>query len=294
MRILWSVLLVPALVAGCAKPPPVTSEVTAYALRTDPLTTEGIPAEPFEEVRAVTQDMPPPLSEGPLAGRTLNVASNAELALAPGEVVLTFDDGPRPGKTQAILDALDAYGVHATFLMLGEAAQRHPGLVQEVAQRGHTVGTHTFSHVDLTTLSLGAALGEMQLGYDAVARPLAEIGLAPSRFFRFPYLAQTGVMRTRVMENDFVVLDVDIDSKDYYRSTPGTLLERVLARLDARGRGVVLFHDIHARTVAMLPDFLKALKDRGYSVVTLRSQPADAFGTELVMAALRDSADEPL
>jgi hypothetical protein len=68
------------------------------------------------------------------------------------------------------------------------------------------------------------------------------------------------------------VLDVDIDSKDYYSDSAKTVLARTLARLDARGSGVVLFHDIHARTIAMLPDFLAALDERGYSVVRLKAR----------------------
>nr|WP_255714173.1 polysaccharide deacetylase family protein [Pelagibacterium xiamenense] len=232
------------------------------------------------------QSIPPRLAAAPLAGRVLSVASDAELALAPGEVVLTFDDGPRPGKTETILDTLDAFGVHATFLMLGEAAERHPELVRVVAQRGHTIGTHTFSHTDLTTLSLSAAMGEMQSGYDAVASALDDIGQAPSRFFRFPYLAQTGLIRTSAIESDFIVLDVDVDSKDYYKETSAEVLARTLARLDAQGQGVILFHDIHARTVAMLPEFLRELGERGYSVVTLRSRPASVFENELITAEL--------
>src|SRR5690606_14491666 len=82
-----------------------------------------------------------------LAGRTLEVATTTDIILKPGEVILTFDDGPRAGKTPAILDALDRYGVKGTFLMLGSAAQANPALAREVALRGHTVGSHTFDHV---------------------------------------------------------------------------------------------------------------------------------------------------
>ncbi|WP_404403408.1 polysaccharide deacetylase family protein [Pelagibacterium halotolerans] len=286
MRKLWVVLLVPALAAGCAKAPPTGPQLTAYAQNADPLITSAITVDLVEEVADVPQSMPPHIPSGPLAGRVLSVASNAELELEPGEVVLTFDDGPRPGKTEVILDTLDAFGVRATFLMLGEAVERHPDLVRAVAQRGHTIGTHTFSHTDLATLSLSAAMGEMQSGYDAVAAALDDIGQMPSRFFRFPYLSQTGLIRASAIESDFIVLDVDVDSKDYYKDTSDDVLERTLSRLDVQGQGIVLFHDIHARTVAMLPAFLNALSARGYSVVTLRSAPSSVFDNELVTAGL--------
>lgn len=221
-----------------------------------------------------------------LAGRTLTVSDNSQLLLKPGEVILTFDDGPRPGRTQAVLDTLDDFGVKATFLMLGASAERHPELVRAVAERGHTIGTHTFDHVNLAELGSVDAMAEMHAGYEAVAAALSSTGQSPSRFFRFPYLAQTGVIRASAIESDFIILDVDIDSKDYYRDSPQVVKERTLDRLDRQGKGIILFHDIHARTIAMLPSFLEELGARGYSVVTLRSRGDDVFTTPLVTATV--------
>lgn len=234
------------------------------------------------------QPMPPKVfTHSTLAGRTLSVASASEIALVPGEVILTFDDGPRPGKTEAILDTLDTFGIGATFMMLGTSAERHPGLVRLVAQRGHTIGTHTYDHADLSQLSNAEAMAEIAAGEEAVAKAL---GRAPSPFFRFPYLAQTGFLRTSLTQSNVVVLDVDIDSKDYFSETPARVMERTLARLDARGSGIILFHDIHARTVAMLPDFLAELDRRGYSVVRLTAKPQGVFGRDVITA---QSPQEP-
>lgn len=230
--------------------------------------------------------MPPALNRGPLAGRTLTVANATQLVLRPGEVVLTFDDGPRPGRTEAILDALDMHGVKATFLMLGYAAEEHPALVRTVAQRGHTIGTHTYGHINLATLSQSEAVAEMRAGYDAVAVALQATNRMPSRFFRFPYLAQNGLLRTSVTDSNLIVLGVDVDSKDYYQSAPSEVMQRTLDRLDRQGQGIILFHDIHQRTVAMLPDFLDALKARGYSVVTLKTTGGGVFDVPLVTAGV--------
>lgn len=223
-----------------------------------------------------------------LAGRTLEVASTAELVLKPGEVVLTFDDGPRAGKTPAILDTLDQFGVKATFLMLGSAAKAQPELAQLVAQRGHTVGSHTYDHVNLSGLSRQAALNEIARGETAVAEALGNEDMSP--FFRFPYLSQTGYLRTTLLQGDMVVLDVDIDSKDYYKDSAELVTRRTLERLDARGSGIVLFHDIHQRTVDMLPGFLAALEARGYSVVRLTPKSPGVFGRSVTTADLA-SAD---
>lgn len=228
------------------------------------------------------QPMPPRIfTKRHLAGRTLAVGSADEIALLPGEVILTFDDGPRPGKTEAILDTLDAFGVGANFMMLGRAAERYPELVKEVAARGHAIGTHTYDHANLAEMSNAEAMAEIAAGETAVAQAL---GHPPSPFFRFPYLAQTGFLRTSLVQSDVIVLDVDIDSKDYHDDTPEKVMERTLAAIEARGRGIVLFHDIHARTVAMLPDFLAGLERRGYSVVRLVARPRGIFGLEVITA----------
>src|SRR5262245_18560880 len=73
--------------------------------------------------------------------------------LASREVVLTFDDGPMPRSTQPILAALAAQCTKATFFMIGEMAAEHPEVVREVAAQGHTIGTHTWSHLNLKRLS---------------------------------------------------------------------------------------------------------------------------------------------
>jgi peptidoglycan/xylan/chitin deacetylase (PgdA/CDA1 family) len=265
VRVFCGLLALAVLCAGCARSP-------------EPLYTAAVdrPLEPGIRQAVLEQPMPESLIRtGTLAGRTLTVGSADEIVLGPREVVLTFDDGPRPGRTDAILDTLAAHGVHATFLVIGQAARQHPQMVQRVALAGHTIGTHTFSHPRLDQMSNAEAMGEIVAGEEAVAAALAPIGQAPSAFFRFPYLAQTGFLRASLGNAQVVVLDVDIDSQDYVRQTPAEVMARTLERLERRGNGVILFHDIHPRTVAMLPDFLTALRERGYRVVHLRTrQPA--------------------
>tara|TARA_R100000365_G_C2745356_1_gene74197 strand:+ start:2624 stop:3487 length:864 start_codon:yes stop_codon:yes gene_type:complete len=284
--------VVAALLAGCAKPPEMQPDLMAGA-SIDTMSTGSI--NPIAmSLRTAYQPMPaiPSALFGKLAGRTVTVSESGPLGLQPGEIVLTFDDGPRAGTTDSILDTLDQFGVKATFLMLGSAAERYPSMVREVAARGHTIGTHTYDHVDLSTLSNHEAIAEIYAGQQAVAAALAPDSIAPSRFFRFPYLAQNGVIRTSAVESRFIVLDVDIDSKDYYAETPQQVLERTLARLDEHGSGVVLFHDIHLRTVAMLPEFLKALRERGYQVVTLRSSGGGVFDGPVITADASSTGSE--
>ena len=282
-RFLIVAVVIGAALGGCAKPP---SQHSALGQPAEPLITNSIltGSAPLTQ-----QPMPERIfSSANLGGRTLAVGSTADIILRPGEVVLTFDDGPRPGKTNEILATLDDFGVKATFLMLGSAAQAHPRLAQQVALSGHTVGSHTFDHVDLSGLSRQAALDEIARGERAVALALSGAGQAPSPFFRFPYLSQTGFLRTNLMQGSVVVLDVDIDSKDYYKDTPENVAQRTLARLDSRGSGIILFHDIHQRTVDMLPMFLAELDQRGYSVVRLVPKDTGVFGRDVITAEVPD------
>ena len=214
-----------------------------------------------------------PVSHSPLNGRTIAVARISDIALRPKEVVLTFDDGPMPGKTAKILKTLDDYGVGATFLMVGEMAHYHPDLVREVAQHGHTIGTHTYRHANLRTMSTDAAMAEIRKGQASVAEALAPIGRRPAPFFRFPYLADTQSLRHRLANEGITTIDVDIDSKDYFRDSPESVRSRAMASVEKHGHGIILMHDIQSRTATMLPEFLADLQARGYTVVRLA--PAD-------------------
>jgi len=222
-----------------------------------------------------------------LAGRVLMVGSTADLRLRPHEVVLTFDDGPHAKNTPAILDALDAFGVKATFMMVGQMAEAHPQVARDVARRGHTVGTHSLDHHKLTDLKDAAALEDIHSGQTVVGKVLAPTGIEPAPFFRFPYLAGSSFVRTQLGQENIVVLDVDVDSEDYRSESASAVMARTLARLDQRGGGIVLFHDLHARTAQLMPEFLLALIQRGYRVVQLVPAPAVPFGRPIVTAEAR-------
>ena len=224
-----------------------------------------------------------PLSSSPLNGRTLEIAKLSDIALRDKEVVLTFDDGPMPGKTERILKALDDHGVGATFMMVGEMARAYPQIARKVAAAGQTIGTHTQHHRNLRQMGADAAMAEIRSGELSVSAALAPMGARPAPFFRFPYLADSASLRARLAREGLVAMDVDVDSKDYFRDTPATVEARTLAALDHRGRGIILMHDIQARTAAMLPSFLDELQRRGYKVVRLA--PADGSSAGPLVAS---------
>lgn len=280
-RLLLCLLVSGIMLGGCAKPVNPQSRLSATpavdAVKTSAM---AVPA-----VLKIEQPMPSEIfTPRNIGGRTLAVSTTADIVLRPGEVVLTFDDGPRQGKTEAILSTLSDYGVKATFLMLGSSAAANPRLAQRVAIAGHTVGSHTYDHVNLANLSRQQAIEEIVKGEEAVSAALAGGGQKLSPFFRFPYLSQTGFLRTSLLQSGAVVLDVEIDSKDYFKDTPAAVAARTLSRLEARGSGIILFHDIHQRTVEMLPAFLDQLARRGYKVVRLVPRDNSIFGRDLITA----------
>ncbi|ANL27323.1 polysaccharide deacetylase protein [Rhizobium phaseoli] len=215
-----------------------------------------------------------------LAGRTLEVSSLADLKLQNKEVILSFDDGPIPGRTDKVLAILDQFGVKGAFMMVGEMAEMHPALARKVAEDGNTIGSHTYDHTDLTSLDFDAAMAEVVKGELAVTKATG----TDVSFFRFPYLAESHRLRTAIAMRDMVVMDVDIDSKDYFAITPASVTQRTMDLLHRRGHGIILMHDIHKRTATMLPTLLSELEGEGYKVVTLKFKKTQAPNNLVALA----------
>lgn len=184
--------------------------------------------------------------------------------LKPGEIVLTFDDGPSRAKSPAILKALADHCTKATFFIVGRMALVEPDLLRETAAAGHTIGLHTWSHKKLAGLPAAKATEEIELGHSMVEKSL---GAPVAPFFRFPYLAAPHSMLTYLGERNIATLGIDIDSKDFTTRKPDEMMRNVLTQLKARGKGIILFHDIQASTAAGLKTLLDELKKRGFKVV---------------------------
>jgi peptidoglycan/xylan/chitin deacetylase (PgdA/CDA1 family) len=191
------------------------------------------------------------------------------LPLQPKEVVLTFDDGPSPGATDRVLAALQHECVHATFFMLGRNAAAHPALAKRVLAEGHTVAHHSYRHPLLNRMSLERAEAEIDLGIAAVeAAVYGEPGGPPrTPFFRFPGFASSPALLERLKARGIAVFGADLWPGDWNRMTPKRERMLLLKRLTAAGGGIVLLHDIQAKTAAMLPEQLRELKRGGYRIV---------------------------
>lgn len=186
--------------------------------------------------------------------------------LRDGEVVLTFDDGPSRRHTPAVLDALDAHCTKATFFIVGRMAVSDPGMLQEVAMRGHTIGTHTWSHKNLGALSEAQATAEIELGLSAVQ---AALGAPVAPFFRFPYLNDPKSMQSHLQQRGIAIFSIGADSYDFRTRDAATVQHNILSQLAQRKKGILLFHDIQPSTARALKGLLDELDARGYRVVHL-------------------------
>ena len=193
----------------------------------------------------------------------------ATLPLRAKELVLTFDDGPWPGTTPRVLDALKRECVRATFFLLGRNAEANATLARRTLAEGHSIGHHTYSHPELNRMPLDKAEAEIDRGI--AADEFAVYGHRRTDpvmpFFRFPGFASTKPLLDRLSDRGIVVFGADVWASDWLPMSPEHQLELILARIDQAGRGIVLFHDTKQQTAAMLPAFLRALKHRGYRIV---------------------------
>jgi len=253
-------LALPLLAAACASPQ-AAGDAAPMSFAQQKPAADDILKRPSDSVA--------PAVPGSLAGRTIRVSKVSDIRLGAREVVLTFDDGPMPGKTNAVLAALDRHGVKATFLMVGQMARAHPALVRKVAAGGHSIGSHSQNHANLRAIGFSRAINEIEEGRRSISGALGPSSTRGSVFFRFPYLAETSALRAHLASQGVVVIDSQVDSKDYFQSSPDQIRQRVLSRLGKNGSGIILMHDIHARTAAMLPGLLSDLKARGFRVVHL-------------------------
>ncbi len=184
--------------------------------------------------------------------------------LADKEVVLTFDDGPARRFTLPILNALDAECTKATFFAVGRMALSDPETLKETARRGHTIGTHSWSHKRLYQMGAAKAKDEIELGISAVSHAL---GRPAAPFFRFPYLGDTATLRNHLETRNQGNFSIDVDSRDFNTRNPAVVRSRVMAQLKTQGKGIILFHDIQPSTAGALPTLLDELKKEGYKVV---------------------------
>jgi len=196
--------------------------------------------------------------------------------LRQNEVVLTFDDGPWPENTPAVLKALADQCAKATFFEIGKHATWHPEISKAVAEAGMTIGSHTWSHKDLAknpyASDIEQAKQEIEMGLSAVHMAV-DGPIAP--FFRFPDLQHPPDLLAYLAERNIGTFSTDVDSFDFKMHKPEQVIQSVMTKLQKRGKGIVLMHDFQHGTAEAMPELLRQLKAGGFKIVHMvPKQPA--------------------
>ncbi|SEF78366.1 Peptidoglycan/xylan/chitin deacetylase, PgdA/CDA1 family [Nonomuraea solani] len=174
-------------------------------------------------------------------------------------VALTFDDGP--GRhTDALLRHLASYRAKATFFVVGQNVAANPGIVRRTYAAGHEIGSHTWSHPDLTKLSAAGVRSQLARTDRAIR---AATGVTP-KLVRPPYGA---LNRTVRLQTRRPMVLWSVDTLDWRFRDSARVARKAVTSV--RPGSVILFHDIHPSTVQAMPAVLRSLSKRGYTFVTV-------------------------
>lgn len=248
----------------------LTLFTAAAASTTSALSAEACPGNPGALGTSRTIVVDP--REHPKIG-TMQYAET--LPLQDKEVVLTFDDGPIPKHSNAILDILASECVKATFFIIGRMAKEHPEGVRKLIALGHTVGTHSQNHpLSMNRMPIEKAQQEIE---DGIANTTAALGdpalLSP--FFRIPGLLRASVVEDYLASRGIQTWSADFPADDWRHVSSQKVHDLAISRIAAKGKGILLLHDIQPRTVAALPGILRDLKAGGYRIVHVEAATPD-------------------
>jgi peptidoglycan/xylan/chitin deacetylase (PgdA/CDA1 family) len=189
------------------------------------------------------------------------------LPLNDHEVVLTFDDGPLAPHTNRVLDTLASECVKATFFMVGRMARSYPQLVKRAYAEGHTIGTHSQNHpFTFKKMTVEQASREIEDGFTSVRTALGDPN-GVANFFRIPGLLRQEPVEEYLASRGVMTWSVDFLADDWTHIKAEEIVRRALNRIEARGKGILLLHDIQPATALALPILLRELKARGFKIV---------------------------
>jgi peptidoglycan/xylan/chitin deacetylase (PgdA/CDA1 family) len=202
------------------------------------------------------------------------------LPLADHEVVLTFDDGPLPRNSNKVLEILADQCVKATFFTIGKMAQYSPEGVRKLLAAGQTIGTHTLDHpLTMNHMATERARQEIDDGIASTKAALGDNADAVAPFFRIPGLMRADNVEEYTAQQGIQIWSADFLADDWHHISAQRVYDLAISRLEAKGKGILLLHDIQARTAAALPRILETMKARGYRIVQVVPATAERPAT---------------
>ncbi len=184
-----------------------------------------------------------------------------------GQVALTFDDGPDPSTTPALLDLLDELGVKATFFCIGKSVLKHPDIARRLVTEGHLVGNHSFGHHWWLNLSLsGYQRRQIELAQEAIA---SVTGVRPA-YYRPPQGLTNPHLNKALRLVSSKLVGWDVRAFDQSAASAKTIVRRIVRRADSGS--IILLHDGRTSPAALLQavrEIVLRLRDRGLTFVRL-------------------------
>ncbi|MDH6125285.1 polysaccharide deacetylase family protein [Kitasatospora sp. GP82] len=202
----------------------------------------------------------PPPTPGRPAPRPVT-APLFELDSSEKLIALTLDDGPHPAHTPVVLDLLRRHGIRATFFLIGENAVKHPGLVRAIADEGHYIANHTWTHPDLRHLPESQVRDELERTSDLLQATSGK----PVTWFRAPSGDWSDVSLRTCAELGMRPMGWSVDPRDWSRPGTSKITSCVLEAV--RPGSIVLNHDgggDRSQTVEALRTYLPVLIGEGY------------------------------
>ncbi|MEW6664182.1 MAG: polysaccharide deacetylase family protein [Thermodesulfobacteriota bacterium] len=166
------------------------------------------------------------------------------------EILLTFDDGPNPRTTPRLLDTLAENNIKAVFFVLGNLLEKPEGqnILERAIREGHTIGNHSFSHVNLKALDRSKIIEELQRTHKLICDCTGGC-----KVFRPPYGAVNSAVSEVLLELGYTQLLWSVDTLDWKLMKEAAWVDHAMEQIKSREDSIVLMHDIHATTVDNLP-----------------------------------------
>lgn len=176
------------------------------------------------------------------------------------KIALTFDDGPHPEYTPKLLEGLKKRNVKCTFFLLGENAEMYPDVVKQISEEGHLIGNHTYTHVQLTTLSNEMAKKELETTDEVISKITGK----NVEYVRPPFGSWN---KESTMMDSYIVVLWNVDSRDWVLKNRECIVRNTLPAV--KDRSVILMHDSYQTSVDAAFDIIDSLQKEGYEFVTV-------------------------
>lgn len=190
-------------------------------------------------------------------------------------IALTFDDGPTPRFTRDVLDILSKFEVPGTFFALGDQMVKHPELIERMLDEGHNVGSHTFSHINISSLDprmLNLELNSTQAIFESITGRNLALFRAPFSSDAWPVTVEEIQSLITISDNGYLSVGANVDTRDWDDTPTDEIVRRAVSSVRSGVGQIIMLHDgggDRTATVQALPQIITQLKQDGYRFISM-------------------------